>query len=160
MWDHRVCQLLLAGQLQPGLPNSTIHHLAGSASHCFAMSPLCPAALSIPPIGLDECVFFISLVVGLPYSSIFCKFWLFFVFKLLLSSCWLCEEAQCVYLRLHLGRKSSPLIILIFAFKCLIHLEVICAKCMSYVYNLCFTQIAMLLPPFMSFIEQYIFPFI
>ena len=31
--------------------------------------------------GLDECVFFNSLVIGLPYSSIFCQFWLFFVFK-------------------------------------------------------------------------------
>ena len=59
-----------------------------------------------PPTGLDECFFFISLVVGLPYSSIFCRFWLFFVFKLL-SFFWLCEEAQCVYLRLHLGQKSS-----------------------------------------------------
>ena len=41
--------------------------------------------ISAPPTGLDECFFFISLVVGLPYSSIFCQFWLFFVFKLLLS---------------------------------------------------------------------------
>ena len=60
---------------------------------------------SAPPTCLDECFFFISLVVGLPYSSIFCQFWLFFVFKLLLSFFWLCEEAQCVYLCLHLGRK-------------------------------------------------------
>ena len=59
---------------------------------------------SAPPTGLGECFFFISLVVGLPYSSIFCQFWLFFVFKLLLSF-WFCEEAQCVYLRLHLGQK-------------------------------------------------------
>ena len=28
-----------------------------------------------------------------------------FVFKLLLSFFWLCKEAQCVYLHLHLGRK-------------------------------------------------------
>ena len=48
-----------------------------------------------PPTGLDECFFFISLVVGLPYSLILCQFWLFFVFKLLLSFFWLCEEAQC-----------------------------------------------------------------
>ena len=41
--------------------------------------------ISAPPNGLDECFFFISLVVGLPYSLIFCQFWLFFVFKLLLS---------------------------------------------------------------------------
>ena len=68
-------------------------------------------SVSAPPTGLDECFFFISLVVGLPYSSIFCQFWLCFVFKLL-SFFWLCEEAQCVYLRLHLGRK--PLLILFF----------------------------------------------
>ena len=58
--------------------------------------------LSAPPTGLDECLFFISLVVGLPYSSIFCQFWLFFVFKLL-SFFWLCKETPCVYLCLHLG---------------------------------------------------------
>ena len=34
-----------------------------------------------PPTGLDECFFFVSLVVGFPYSSIFCQFWLPFVFK-------------------------------------------------------------------------------
>ena len=60
--------------------------------------------ISTPPTSLDECFFFISLVVQLPYSLIFCQFWLLFVFKLLLSF-WLCEEAQCVYLRLHLGWK-------------------------------------------------------
>ena len=38
--------------------------------------------VSAPPTGLDECFFFISLVVRLLYSSIFCQFWLFFVFKL------------------------------------------------------------------------------
>ena len=77
--------------------------------------PLRPAAtlprvLSTPPTGLDECFFFISLVVRLPYSSVFCQFWLFFVFKLFLSFFWLCEEAQCVYLRLQLGWKSFCII--------------------------------------------------
>ena len=68
-----------------------------------------PCRESSPPLlptGLGECFFFISLVVGLPYSSIFCQFWLFFVFKLLLSFFWLCEEAQYVYLHLHFGRRS------------------------------------------------------
>ena len=37
--------------------------------------------VSAPPTGLDECFFFNSLVVGLPYSLIFWQFWLFFVFK-------------------------------------------------------------------------------
>ena len=62
--------------------------------------------ISTPPTTLDECFFFISLVVRLLCGSIFCQFWLFFVFKLLLSFFWLCEEAQSVYLRLHLGRRS------------------------------------------------------
>ena len=34
---------------------------------------------STSPTGLDECFFCNSLVVGLPYSSIFWQFWLFFV---------------------------------------------------------------------------------
>ena len=80
---------------------STIHHFSGSSCPSPPWLPL-----SAPPTGLDECFFFISLVFGLPCSSIFCQFWLFFVFKLL-SFFWLCEEVQCVYLRLHLDRTSS-----------------------------------------------------
>ena len=38
--------------------------------------------ISTPPTSLDECFFFNFLVVGLPYSSIFWQFWLFFIFKL------------------------------------------------------------------------------
>ena len=73
---------------------------------CLQSSPpLLP--VTAPPTGLDECFFFISLVVRLPCSSIFCQFWLFFVLKLLLFFFWLCEEAQCVYLCLHLGWKSN-----------------------------------------------------
>ena len=68
-------------------------------------SPLPRLPVSTPPTGVDECFFFISLVDGLPCSSIFCQFWFFFVFKLLLSFFWLCEEVQCVYLHLHLGWK-------------------------------------------------------
>ena len=59
--------------------------------------------ISAPPTSLDECFFFISVVVELPYSSIFCQFWLFFALNLLLSFFWLCKEAQCIYLHLHLG---------------------------------------------------------
>ena len=40
-WVH---QLLPCCQLQLCPPCSTIRHLAGSASHCLAESPLCPAA--------------------------------------------------------------------------------------------------------------------
>ena len=105
-----------------GAAGSAPHHLVGSAS-CSLACPVPQSAtllgppastlpqvlstrlpVSAPPTSLDECFFFISLVVRLPYSLIFCQFWLFFVFKLL-SFFWLCEEAQCVYLCLHLGWK-------------------------------------------------------
>ena len=46
--------------------------------------------VSAPPTSLDECLFFYFLGVGLPCRSIFCQFRL-------------CQEAQCVYLRRHLG---------------------------------------------------------
>ena len=69
---------------------------------CESSPPWLP--ISASPTGLDECFFFISLVARLPYSLIFCQFWLFFVFKLLSSFFWLYKEAQCVYLHLHLGR--------------------------------------------------------
>ena len=60
--------------------------------------------ISAPPASLDECFFLNSLVVGLPYSSIFCRFKLFL--NLLLSFFWLCGKAECIHLCLHLGRKS------------------------------------------------------
>ena len=78
-----------------GSAGSARHHLVGSAS-CSLACPIpqsstslgVPAAallqilsawlpVSAPPTGLDECFFFISLVVRLPYSLIFCQFWLF-----------------------------------------------------------------------------------
>ena len=79
------------------------HHLARSASRHIAMSPLTRLPVSTPPTGLDKCFFFNSLVQT-SYSLTVCQFWLFF--NLLLSFFWLCKEAQCIYLHLHLGRKS------------------------------------------------------
>ena len=54
--------------------------------HTNVGPPTLPAAalpdpIPAPPTDLDECFFFNSLVVGLPHSSIFCQFRLFFVFK-------------------------------------------------------------------------------
>ena len=89
--------------------HSTSHHLTQSASHCLAVSPFPAAAVSAPLIGLDECFFFNSLVVRLPYGSIFCQFWLFLFLNLLFSFFWLCKEAQCIYLCLRFGWKSRPL---------------------------------------------------
>ena len=91
-----------------GAAGSTSHCLVGSASCSLAcpvpqstpsLGPPAPALLQIlsawlpasdPPTGLDECFFFISLVVGLPYSLIFCQFWLF----LFLNCC--CPSFGCV----------------------------------------------------------------
>ena len=71
--------------------------------------PSCPSS-PLLPVWMN--VSFLSfLVVGFPYSSIFCQFWLFFVFKLSLSFFWLCEEAQHVCLYLHLGRKSLKILL-------------------------------------------------
>ena len=83
-------------------------HVGPQSPQVITLPPVFSAQLPIsaPPTGLDECVFSNSLVAGLPYSLIFCQFWLVFVFKLLLSFFWLCEEAQCVYLCFHLGRNS------------------------------------------------------
>ena len=55
MWDRLVHQLLSCSECSP---------------------PWLP--ISTPPTGLDECFFFNSLIVGLPYNLIFWQFWLFF----------------------------------------------------------------------------------
>ena len=86
-----VCVVCLAPQLFPpvylhtnvGLPGplaTSLPVLVLQLVPCHNSSlPLLP--VSTLPTGLDECFFFNSLVVRLPYSSIFCQFWLVFVFK-------------------------------------------------------------------------------
>ena len=105
MWGRWVCCWL------QGLPCS-FHSLPPRHESSPPQLPI-----SAPPTGLDECFFFISLVVRLPCSSIFCQFWLFFVFKLLLSFFWLCEGAQCVYLCLHLGFAPPFLFFTLFEYE-------------------------------------------
>ena len=83
MWDHLLCQ----------------------PPPCRASSPS-QLPISAPPTSLNGCFFFNCLVVRLPYSLVFWQLWLFFVFKLVVVFLWLCEEAQCNYLRLHLGCRS------------------------------------------------------
>ena len=46
---------------------------------CVSSPPLLP--VPAPPTSLNECFFFNSLVVGLPYSSIFWQLRLFFAYK-------------------------------------------------------------------------------
>ena len=73
---------------------------------CASSPPQLP--VFVPPTSLNECFFFNSLVVRFPYSSILCQFWLFFVFKLLLSFFWLCNEIQCVLSLIHISEPTRP----------------------------------------------------
>ena len=98
-------QGLLAATLPAPFHNPPPRCVCQPPPCCESSPPRLP--ISTPPTSLDECFFFISLFVRLPYISIFCQFWLFFVFKMLLSFFWLCEEAQCVYLHLPLGWKPG-----------------------------------------------------
>ena len=82
MWDHLVHQ-------PPPFHESSLPWLPVSA----------------PPTSFNEYFFFNSLVVGLPYSSIFWQSGYFLFLNLLLSFFWLCEEAKYIYLHLHLGQK-------------------------------------------------------
>ena len=72
------------------LPPSLSAHKCGTARPfallVLQMPPCCVSSrpwllISAPSSRLNECFFFNSLVVGLPYSSIFWQFWLFFVFQ-------------------------------------------------------------------------------
>ena len=80
---------------------------ATSLGRGLAMSPLCSGCPSPPLLPVWMKVSSLS-----PWLSDFhtVRFSVssgcFFVFKLLLSFFWLCKEAQCVYLCLHLGQKQ------------------------------------------------------
>ena len=97
MWGHGVLPATLPAQFSATLSPALSVYLhdcraAGSASGQTACplrptlhqsrsrqsnaSPLRPAAVSAPPTGLDDCLFFYLLGVGPPCHSIFCQFWL------------------------------------------------------------------------------------
>ena len=78
-WNPGFCSQPHSLVIPPGLSA----HKCGipqSSSHLGCESSLPWLPVSAPSTGLDGC-FFNSLIVGLPYSLIFCQFWLFFVFK-------------------------------------------------------------------------------
>ena len=78
------------GLLVVRLPAPFVPHSA-SLGPTPATRVLSAPAARLCPSYRSECMFlFYLLGVGLPCCSIFCEFWL-------------CEEAQCVYLRHHLG---------------------------------------------------------
>ena len=90
----------------PALLHNLPPHLVCQLSPCHESSP--PRCPSLPLLPLWMNVSSLSPWLLDFYTVRFsvgsgC----FFVFKLLLSFFWLCEEAQCVYLRLHLGRKPN-----------------------------------------------------
>ena len=82
------------GLLVVGLPAPFVPHSASLGPAMATRVLSAPVLVSAPPTGLDECLFFYFLGVGPPCRSILCQFWL-------------CEEAQCVYLRRHLGSPQS-----------------------------------------------------
>ena len=79
-WNHGSCRLSGSPVVPPGLSTRKCG-ITQCTSWCLATSSLPLLPVSAPIISLDECFFFNSLVVGLPYSSILWQFWLFFVFK-------------------------------------------------------------------------------
>ena len=77
-----------------------------STSFCLTplvrqLPPCCTSSLpwlwiSVPPISLDECFFFNSLVVRFSYSSIWEHFWGFIVFNWLLSFVSFARKQYCL----------------------------------------------------------------
>ena len=65
--------------------------------------------ISTLPTSLDECFFFNSLVVGLPYSSIFWQVWLFFVFKFGVLLLVVKEQSASTYTSILAGSLRSSL---------------------------------------------------
>ena len=92
MWDH------LLYQLPPHPPQSS--------SHCFAASPFHPGCSSLPLLLVLMNVSSLTAWLSDFHIVRFSGISGYFLFLNLLSFFWLCEEAQCAYLRLHLGRTS------------------------------------------------------
>ena len=80
--------------------------LPQSSSCCLAESLSTQLPVSGTPTSLNECFCFNSSVVIFHTVQFSVSSGGFLLLNLLLSFFWLCEEAQCVYLRLHLGWKS------------------------------------------------------
>ena len=91
--------------------------LRQSQSRHTQASPLRPGA-RLHPSYRSGCMFlFYLLGVGLPCCSIFCQFWL-------------CEEAQCVYLRRHLGSPSLFLMDISYYLQAYIHIGIFLHACL------------------------------
>ena len=103
MWDGPVSQPLLHPHSLPSCQAPSLP--------CCPSPPLLPVWMNVSSLSPWLSDFHTSSITR-NTSSISCQFWLgFFCLFLnyLLSSFWLCEEAQCVYLCLHLGQKLTSL---------------------------------------------------
>ena len=88
-WTPGLCGLSCSPVVLPGLSAGKCGTTQSAICYLYWSYKLPPCRksslpwlpVSAPPTGLDECFFFKSLVVGLPYSLIFWQFSLFFVFK-------------------------------------------------------------------------------
>ena len=78
----------------PGLPQLSHPPCVAVTSYYRFLPPWLPDLAT--PTSLNECSFFKSVVVGLPYSLIFWQFWLFFVFKFVFVLLCLCEQAKSI----------------------------------------------------------------
>ena len=109
-WSYLAPQLFLSVYLHTDVGPPCLQATALSGPPVTALLGVFSTRLPIsaPPTSLNEC-FFNSLVVGLPYNLIFWQFWSFLFLNLWLSFFWLCEEAKCIHLHLHLGQKSPIL---------------------------------------------------
>ena len=97
-WNHGLVIWLGLGLLAPeiSLPNSYAHQ--------YGTSPFC---ICTPPISLDGCGFFNSIVVRLllcPISDVPESWWLYILVIILM---WLCKEVSHVCLSCHLDWKSG-----------------------------------------------------
>ena len=104
-WNPGFWGLSLSPVVPPGL-SARRCGTTWSTSHCVATVLSTWAAHLYPSTGLDECFFFNSFVVWLPYGLISGSSSYSLFLNLLVPFCWLCKEAKCIYLCLHLGWKS------------------------------------------------------
>ena len=85
-------------------------------SHLLGFSELAHALRHLTGLVVLVAFFFNSLVVGVPCSLIFWRFWLFIDFIFVVILLWLCEEAKGFYLCLHLGQTISFLLNVLYEY--------------------------------------------
>ena len=106
-WNPGLCSL----SHSPVVPPSLSAHKCGttwSTCHNLAVHPLCPGCLSPPLLPVWMNISSLTKLL-LDYHTVqFSGSSGYFLFLNLLLSCfWLCKEAKCIYLCLHLGQKST-----------------------------------------------------